>query len=168
MHELLNWLCYLHDLFCPHFCITVTSHERHNVQRTPKLMPFLLPMQQIFQTSNKYPHYWSFMKESGGDGRINVITIMRKVFPFHDDVIKWKKIRVNGPLWGISTGHRWIPVSQASEAELWCFLWSAPEQTVEQTIETSVIWDAIVAIRSSLQWSWRHHMCLKRQFPLVC
>ena len=41
--------------------------------------------------------------------------------------------RVTGPLWGESTGHRWIPLTKASDAELWCFLWSGPEQTVEQT-----------------------------------
>ena len=37
-----------------------------------------------------------------------------------------------GPLWGETTCHRWIPLTKASDAELWCFLWSAPEQTVEQ------------------------------------
>ena len=58
--------------------------------------------------------------------------------------------RVTGPLWGESTGHRWIPLTKASEAELWCFLWSAPEQTVEQTIETPVNWDAIALIMTSL------------------
>ena len=41
-------------------------------------------------------------------------------------------------VWGDSTGHRWIPLTKASDAELWCFLWSAPEQTVEQTIGTPV------------------------------
>ena len=30
--------------------------------------------------------------------------------------------RVTGPLFGI----RWIPRTKASDAELWCFLWSAP------------------------------------------
>ena len=34
--------------------------------------------------------------------------------------------RVTGPLWGEFTGHRWIPLTKASHAELWCFLWSAP------------------------------------------
>ena len=29
--------------------------------------------------------------------------------------------RVTGPLWGESTGHRWIPLSNASDVELWCF-----------------------------------------------
>ena len=41
---------------------------------------------------------------------------------------------VTGPLCGEFTGHRWIPLMKASEAECWCFLWSAPEKTVEQTI----------------------------------
>ena len=40
--------------------------------------------------------------------------------------------RVTGPLCGEFTGHRWIPLTKASDAELWCFLWSAPEWTVEQ------------------------------------
>ena len=51
--------------------------------------------------------------------------------------------RVTGPLWGEFTGHLWIPLTKTSDVELWCFLWSTPEQTVEQTIETPVIWDAI-------------------------
>ena len=66
-----------------------------------------------------------------------------------------KKIRVTGPLWGESPvrGNRWSPVdslTQASDAELWCFLLSAPEQIVKQTIETPVIWDAITLIMTSL------------------
>ena len=38
--------------------------------------------------------------------------------------------RVTGPLWGESTAHLWIPLTKASEAEPWCFLWSALEQTL--------------------------------------
>ena len=57
---------------------------------------------------------------------------------------------VTGPLWGESTGHRWIPLTKASDVQLWCFLWSAPEQTIEQTIKTPVIWDAIMLIMMSL------------------
>ena len=37
--------------------------------------------------------------------------------------------RVTGPLCGEFTGHHWIPLTKASDAELSCFLWSAPEQT---------------------------------------
>ena len=49
--------------------------------------------------------------------------------------------RVTGPLWRESTGHRQISLTKASDAELWYFLWSALEQTVEQTNETLVIWE---------------------------
>ena len=35
--------------------------------------------------------------------------------------------RVTGPLCGEFTGHRWIPRTKASDAEPWCFLWSARE-----------------------------------------
>ena len=57
--------------------------------------------------------------------------------------------RITGPLWGESTGHRWITLTKASDAVLWCYLWCLPEQTVEQTIETPEIWDAMMSI-------WRH------------
>ena len=57
---------------------------------------------------------------------------------------------VTGPLWGESTGHRWIPLTKASDTELWCFLWYTPEQTVMQTTEMSVIWDPIMLIMMSL------------------
>ena len=38
---------------------------------------------------------------------------------------------ITGPLCREFTGHRWIPLTKASDVELWCFLWSGPEQTVE-------------------------------------
>ena len=59
--------------------------------------------------------------------------------------------RVTGPLCGEFTGHRWIPLTKASDAELWC-IWSAPEQTLEQTIESLVIWDVIALIMASPWW----------------
>ena len=31
--------------------------------------------------------------------------------------------RITGPLCGEFTGHRWIPLTKAIDAELWCFLW---------------------------------------------
>ena len=44
----------------------------------------------------------------------------------------------------------WNPLTKASDAELWWFLWSAPEQTIEQTIETPVIRYVIALIMTSL------------------
>ena len=58
--------------------------------------------------------------------------------------------RVTGPWWGESTGHRWIPLTKASD---WCFLWSAPQQTVGQTIEPPAIWEAITLIMTSVWWT---------------
>ena len=51
--------------------------------------------------------------------------------------------RVTDPLWGESTGHWWIPLPKSSDTELWYFLWSAAEQTIEQTIETPVMLEAV-------------------------
>ena len=62
-----------------------------------------------------------------------------------------------GPLWGESIGQRGIPLTKVSDAELWCFLKSAPEQTIEQAIETPVIWDGAhydVTVMWSNMW-WR-------------
>ena len=58
--------------------------------------------------------------------------------------------RFAGSLRGEFIVHRWIPIEKPSDANLWCFLWSAPAQTVQQTIVTPVIWDTIVLIMTSL------------------
>ena len=56
------------------------------------------------------------------------------------------------PLCGKFTGHRWIPLTKTSHADLWCFIWSPYEQTVKQTIERLVIWGAIALITMSLKY----------------
>ena len=43
---------------------------------------------------------------------------------WHDDVIKWKKFPRYWPFAREFTGHRWFPLTKASDGELWCFLWS--------------------------------------------
>ena len=73
----------------------------------------------------------------------------------HDDVIIWKHFPRNWPFvreihW-CQPGHRWISLTKASDAELCYFLWSAPEQTVEQTLRDlkrhHAHYDVIVMIR---------------------
>ena len=44
----------------------------------------------------------------------------------HDDVIKWKHFPLNWPFVREFTGPGEFP-TKASDAELWCFLWSASE-----------------------------------------
>ena len=60
---------------------------------------------------------------------------------------------VTGSLCGEFTGHRWIPLTTVSDAKLWCFLWSAPAQTVWVNHRTPVIWNAISLILTSMWWS---------------
>ena len=79
----------------------------------------------------------------------------------HDDVIKWKHFPRYRSLCAEFIDHLWIPRTKASDAELWRFLWSEPEQTVGYIIETPVIWEAIAPIMTSLQceisisWSYK-------------
>ena len=44
----------------------------------------------------------------------------------YDDVIKWQHFCVTSLLCREFAGDRWIPLTKASDAKLWCFLWSAP------------------------------------------
>ena len=41
----------------------------------------------------------------------------------HDDVIKWKYFPRYWPFVRGTTGHRWIPLTKANDAELWCFFY---------------------------------------------
>ena len=74
----------------------------------------------------------------------------------HDDVIKWKHFP---RYWPFVRRSYQSPVGSPHKGHwrgtLMC-LWSAPEQAVEQTIETPGIWDAIFFIMTSLQ-------CVARQ-----
>ena len=63
----------------------------------------------------------------------------------HDDVIEWKHFLC---YWPFVRGNS--PVTKANVAGLWYFLWSAPEQAFELTMETPVTWDAIALIMTSL------------------
>ena len=49
---------------------------------------------------------------------------------FHDDVIKWKYFPRYWPF--VRGIHRGIHRTKASDAELWCFLWSAPKRLSKQ------------------------------------
>ena len=57
--------------------------------------------------------------------------------PVYDDVIKWKYFpRYWSFVRGIHRSPVKFPITKANDAELWCFLWSVPEQTVKKTLET--------------------------------
>ena len=57
--------------------------------------------------------------------------VLENSYVIHVDyrVTKWKHFL---RYWSFVRGiHRWIPLTKASYAERWCFLWYVPEQTVE-------------------------------------
>ena len=69
-------------------------------------------------------------------GKVMIITHFPNNWNYIDDGDRhnsWKLInssngnifRIAGHLCGEFTGPRWIPHTKASDAELWCFLWSA-------------------------------------------
>ena len=57
--------------------------------------------------------------------------------------------RVTGSLCGELTGHRRIPHTKASDAELWRFLWSAPECL---TLATIVLQQVSVTAAGTCSW----------------
>ena len=64
--------------------------------------------------------------------------------------------RITGPLCGELTGHRWIPLTKTSDAELWCFLWSAPEKRFSK--QSRRRW-----FETPSHSLWRH--CNEKQIP---
>ena len=83
------------------------------VHHKSALKPFDCRLMEITHTCLNY-------KDSLTKPSVSVYSI-----GFHDDVIKWNIFRVTGHLWGEFAGHRWLPRTKASDAEIWCFLWSA-------------------------------------------
>ena len=73
-----------------------------------------------------WPTVWFQLYPSGIfhlSGAIGHVTLA----DIHDDVIKWKHFPRNWPFVRGIHRSRWIPHTKASDAELWCFLWSASE-----------------------------------------
>ena len=118
--------------------ITVTLQERHGISSHRQLNYFFNNLRHFrAMTSSRTAclHHtpWSFHSS------YNTLDISRHYFsknnsvkthhssPVTYDVMKWKNFRVTGHLCGESTGPRWIPHTKASDADLWCFLWSASE-----------------------------------------
>ena len=66
----------------------------------------------------------------------------------HHMMTSWhgNALHITGPLWGESTGHRWIPLTKGQ----WCgFSLMLGWKAVEQIVELLVIWDAMKPM-------WRH------------
>ena len=70
----------------------------------------------------------------------------------HDDVIKRKHFPryTGGRFCGEFTGDRWIPLTKDSDAELWCFIWSAPWKNGWVNNREAGDWNSIALIMTSL------------------
>ena len=75
--------------------------------------------------------------------------------------------RVTDHLCGKFTGHQWIPLTKASDAELWCFLWSAPEYSIIQIRLCLLRWQNVAKNRIDDSW-WRHQMETFTALPAIC
>ena len=68
---------------------------------------------------------------------------------------------------GIRRSHVDSPHKGLWRGALMFFFWCAPEQTLEQTVEMAVIWDAVMLIMTSLQWFLRHSVGVFQDLRLV-
>ena len=124
------------------FCIPcIAIRSRQNMQ-TFNLISTYVNLQFLFFMSQSISLVLIFRQWYLDNHMIHMVSVKQilrilwnaslKSTTVHNDVIKWKLFRVTSPF----TGRRRIPLTKASDAKLWRFLWSAPEQMFEQTIET--------------------------------
>ena len=86
------------------------------------------PYDCLFNRLFQAPRRWNLCVELTG-GRYISSTL--PFFKFMMTSPNGNIFRVTDPLCGEFTGDRWSPRTKAIDAELWYFLWSTPEWTVE-------------------------------------
>ena len=125
---------------------TFSFKKMHLKMSSAKWRPFCIGLNVLIE--------WLLVEPYGGMGlnqhQVMAWTLMAQRHYLMMTSSNVNIFRVTGSLWGESTGDRWIPLPKAGDAELWCFLWSAAEEIVEQTIEVPGTWDAIALIMMSL------------------
>ena len=90
--------------------------------------PKQIKRQDYIYKNEKRNH--AFKNNQKCTGRISCFAWCRhdmETLSAHDDVIKWKHFPHNWPFVRGIHRSRWIPHTKASDAELWCLLWSASE-----------------------------------------
>ena len=104
------------------------------------LLLLLLLFADIFVSTNQIRLWWkihlSCISQAMAEIQFMMTSSNRNIF------------RVTGPLCGEFTGDRWIPLTTASDAELWCFRKSAPKRLGKHS------WSWWFETPSS---SWWHH-----------
>ena len=117
-------------------CITVRLQERHGISNNWQLDCLL---NSLFRVGTQKQSKLRITGPLWGEwvDFTHKRPVMWKVLPWEMRGIMTSSngniFRVTGHLWGESS-HWWIPLAKVSDMELWCFLWSVPEQTAQQTI----------------------------------
>ena len=129
-----------------HLCIAVRFLllycEYIHIENIRSCLPIVRFPCMMFVIENSMTHCADIYKHSSGNPvkYAEVIVVLCFVMvilsclgdsQYQNDVIKWNSFCVTGPLWVESTGHRWIPVTKASDAALWSFRWYEPQEMVE-------------------------------------
>ena len=126
VHMARTWLDYIEQPHKPIYVYTSTTLNNH-----PSPMPYYsdvsnfssktkiwFPWKQDKFLSDKHKHsstpFTNMVQLLSGHGSIMMTSSNGNIF------------RVTGHLCGEFTGLRWIPRTKASDAELWYFLWCAP------------------------------------------
>ena len=85
-----------------------------------KIQKFSIMKMPLKFSPAKWRPFWP-----GGD-ELSSLQWLHYLFFVHDDIIKWKHFLRYWPFVWEFTGLRRISRTKASDVELWCFLWSAP------------------------------------------
>ena len=79
--------------------------------------------------------------------------------------------RVTGPLCGEFTGHQWIPHTEASDAELWCFyasaFWRRRHYVFGLSVRPSEAWNTPPTVTALRRWHVSPSVRPER-FPDIC
>ena len=127
----------IEHVLCSSFIVVFSCNG--NIMLHQHFRSIFLPLQSIWEQLSRMIS--GLFKNCQGDIMLikflqpicyTAVTFYKHVF--HDDVIEWKHFRVTGHLYGKFAGHRWIPRTKASGAKLWCFLWSAPVEIIQQSL----------------------------------
>ena len=99
--------------------IRLWTYKRHP---TPHVMACGVSIVRIWETI----HHESYVCNHTLDSTV-VVSSMEGLMVVMMASSNRNIFRVTVPLCGEFISHRWIPRTKASDAELWCFLWSVPE-----------------------------------------
>ena len=128
------WDCVCHVTWWYHDMETPSALLTH-CEGNPPVDPHKVPavMETVEQTFEG-PSTWGAMMllwHHCNGTMLSVFQVIRSLVPgthhIHDDVIKWKYFPCYWPFVPGIHWSRWIPRTKASDAELWCFLWSMAE-----------------------------------------